>query len=128
MKSLVGEWVVCYRNPKGEPKRRLFRRHVNACRFAQRLRRDGKKCQVKRMRVDVLVVDPESGDFLVVRERMTFKDAAMFSVSWAKKSRDGGMVIWPTGVPYPSSWVVTTDEPMTEHGVSATSEAGRRDA
>ena len=66
----------------------------------------GFRVSMKRYFTDVFVVDPESGDFLLIGRKMGVVDASRFTVAWARNDRESGCLLWPHESPTPVGWRV----------------------
>ncbi len=57
---------------------------------------------------DIIIFDRITGDFLVFKEKISPREAASYSILWAKTDRDSGCMFWPHGKPFPEEWKFAT--------------------
>lgn len=63
------------------------------------------KVTVRQYFSDVLLAD-STGVFYQVRSRLTPREAADYSIAYAKQDRERGCLLWPHGRPIPEGWRV----------------------
>ena len=89
----------------GQERRIVSTDWARASDLARRALDRGWKVKIRQYFTDVLIVDL-NGDFLVAAKRLDPRDAARFSVDYAKEDRRRGCVLWPHGKPLPNNWKI----------------------
>lgn len=89
----------------GQERRIVSTDWARASELARRALDRGWRVKIRQYFTDVLIAD-SSGDFLVAAKRLDPRDAARFSVDYAKEDRRRGCVLWPHGKPLPNNWKI----------------------
>jgi hypothetical protein len=104
--EVINVWEVrAVSRVTGRERRIVSTDWARASDLAKRALDRGWKVRIRQYFTDVLIAD-SNGDFLVAAKRLDPRDAARFSVDYAREDRGRGCVLWPHGKPLPNRWKI----------------------
>jgi len=91
---------------------KIVLRVVESARLAQviarGLARQGYRVIVRRVRVDVYLMDPETLNLLPIAKGVDVAGGIEWAGDWVKADQSAGCVLWPSRVPMPTRWGVAS--------------------
>lgn len=98
-------WQVRY-TVEGVEKSQFFLTQREALARAREWAGMGYRPRTRRCKTDVWILDPETGSMVLIMQKLDIRDAARWSLSWARHNRACGAVLWPAERRMPDGWRV----------------------